>query len=558
MQRRILYKIIENLGIGLLFLIIFCLISYPLTFDLSSLALGTNQGDTNAFLWNAYAFRNEVLNANNPFQTNLLFAPNGVKLWMHTYTPIIGFINIFVNNPYLSCNLYIVLNFILAGVGAYLLACQFLNHKLLSFIAAIFFVFSPYMTSHLQMHYNLILVWTVPFFLLHCFRLNESFIKKKVILNREFWRSVTKMTLLFIITFFSDYNVSFFLIFLVLGILIFRFIVEPIRNRFGWKSILLLAFVVVLVHITNEIFSINSIDKKGAYFNTPDLIDLFRPMPHLLVADFLTFKSSGEIFVDKGVFIGYLFFILIIISLFSKKPGSEKVKLLGFLVLFFLLLTFPKIRFLKNTLTFSPTSLYHYIPVINHLRNPGRMMAMVYLLLPIYALYRLKSIELFNKRLYLLTILFIISLFEYVPKPYSLIGKEEPKYLDALNNNKKIQVILTLPTGVSDGYNQCGVFPNEQLRYQIIHQKKLVGGYISRVNDSVFRSFKNNTVLSKAAIGSLDIKAKAWNNFKKEYQVDAIILTKESYSKNKNYIKRLEPYFQLIDYPSDQEVVVFW
>ena len=54
----------------------------------------------------------------SPFYTPLLLYPQGTGLWLHTYTPVLGLLNVLLRQEYRAVNGGLLLSFVLSGVGA--------------------------------------------------------------------------------------------------------------------------------------------------------------------------------------------------------------------------------------------------------------------------------------------------------------------------------------------------------------------------------------------------------------------------------------------------------
>ena len=107
---------------ALVYSALFVAYSWPLSREAGTAFVGYTQGDANQYVWNAYNFQRQVAAGANPFFTRLLLYPEGTWLWMHTYTPVLGLLNVLVRQEILAVNLGLLLSFGLSGVGAARLA----------------------------------------------------------------------------------------------------------------------------------------------------------------------------------------------------------------------------------------------------------------------------------------------------------------------------------------------------------------------------------------------------------------------------------------------------
>ncbi|ALD22048.1 hypothetical protein [Hymenobacter sp. DG25A] len=87
--------------------LLFVLFTWPLATQLTT-AFPTRPGsggDSLLYIWNFWNFREAVASGNNPFYTNWLLYPGGTSLWMHAYMPVLGMLNVWLQNEMLIINL---------------------------------------------------------------------------------------------------------------------------------------------------------------------------------------------------------------------------------------------------------------------------------------------------------------------------------------------------------------------------------------------------------------------------------------------------------------------
>lgn len=172
-----------------------------------------------------------------------------------------------------------------------------------------------------------------------------------------------------------------------------------------------------------------------------------------------------------------------------------------FLALFFLILCFPKIKFLGNTVIYTPLSWLHLVPFFNHIRNPSRAVMMVYLFLPMAIFVAMEMVQWKKEWMGKLVsaIILLVTVVEFSPKTYEKISRTVvPSHYLELAKNPDIQTIWHIPTGVVDGFRLEGVFDIRNLQQQIVHQKSIIGGYVSRVDSATFEYFAENPILQFA------------------------------------------------------------
>ena len=73
-----------------------------------------------------------------------------------------------------SYNLYVLVSFILAAYGMYLLADYLLRDKYVSFISGLIFAFSPFHFASALAHLHIFSIMWIPFFVLFLFKMREE------------------------------------------------------------------------------------------------------------------------------------------------------------------------------------------------------------------------------------------------------------------------------------------------------------------------------------------------------------------------------------------------
>jgi hypothetical protein len=489
----------QSIAVCVILSVIFAIISGLSFTNLPNTIVGSGP-DPYQYIWNADVFSNALLNGTSPFFTDRLAYPEGVSLWMHTYTPIIGMTNVFIGNPYLSCNLILWLSFVLSGLGAFLLARRYVDSFILCFLVGFVFSFSPYKTSHLLEHYHLLLTATVPIFIILLLRV---FPEGKVNLKSMKWFEFLGLLALGIVTMFSDYYTTFYLLYAFIGYFGFYLLRRLLKNWSLKKRWFLVLGVFIVGHAIIEPIKINSKwDDKGAMYNTADLISVVTPAENSKVYGPIdVFKKIRGASGYKGpneqvMFFGFVLFVLLLLSFFYK--GTREQKLWSFLVFFFLALSLPKIKFIGTPISYSPTAILHYFPFLNNIRNPSRAVVMVYLFLPLVIaifLEQTSKLKWSKYRTLMFAGITLITMVEYWPQEYPTIQKSSVNTLYSnIQEDDSVKVIWEIPTGMQDGLSAAGQFDIVNLQEQIEHKKKLLGGYISRLDSSYLLPFLENPV----------------------------------------------------------------
>ncbi|HEC49924.1 MAG TPA: hypothetical protein ENI40_02055, partial [Candidatus Desulfofervidus auxilii] len=171
-------KTLFTVLIGYVFITL--LMTYPLVFHLTTHIPG-DAGDGHQNLWNIWHFKKRLLNFQNPFYTNYLYYPIGVKLIFHTYGVFNNLLVLPFNNIVLAYNFIVLFSFVMSAMGMYFLSFYLTQDKFGSFIAGVIFSFCPYKFAHLLGHLNLVSTEWIPFYILYLIKtFKEPFSYKNI------------------------------------------------------------------------------------------------------------------------------------------------------------------------------------------------------------------------------------------------------------------------------------------------------------------------------------------------------------------------------------------
>jgi hypothetical protein len=138
--------------------------------------------------------------------------------------------------------------------------------------------------------------------------------------------------------------------------------------------------------------------------------------------------------------------------------------------------------------TFIPTpwALLRYLPLIGEARMPPRFAVLV--VLGFAALFASALVALGerypDRRRMILAVVGVALAFELLPAPRTLYSAEIPAIYRTIAADPRPVRVLELPFGVRDGLSSLGDFSAASQFRQTLHGKPLIGGYLSRVEDS--------------------------------------------------------------------------
>ncbi len=497
----------EYLTVLLAYFAIALVMFFPLFEHFSSSVLGYG-GDTYQSMWDLWWVDYSLFTLHaSPYFTNYVFYPIGANLITQTMSPLLGIISYplqLISLPF-ALNSIIVAGIVLAGLSMYLLANYLTNDKYASFIAGLIFAFSPehivQSIGHMQWTNIEFIPLTIFFFLL---MLKERKLKYAILSSIFFVFSV----------FAGDVEQG-----IVVGlVIIFALIYYIAFEKEERKKILSKRFVYLFAVFVFASFVIGSpgflpmlngishgvlsyVNSQGtlqynllysytlASFFLPSYLNpIFGSIP-----GYLQFYSSSVVdLAESDGYIGYSVLALVIFAIFFSLKNKElrKIGLWLFLAVVFAWLSLgPYIR-----LSGFPTSLnglipgiyllYHHIPLLNVLREPGRFDFATTLSLAILAAFGFKYLsEKFKNKQALLLIFLLLILIEYWPYFMPQVTPATvPKayyYIKELPGNYTLFILPALPNYASPSPNR---YMGVELYYQTVFQKPLVGGYTTREN----------------------------------------------------------------------------
>lgn len=534
---------------GIIYTAIFFLYSYPLVlhFNEGLISQYLQNGDVNQYIWNAFNFQHQLSAHQNFFDTEFIFAPLHTSMLMHTYTPFMSIFYLFIHNIFTSINTVLLLSFLISAIGAMLLCYRFVQDYGLSFFTGFVFAFCPYKTVHLGEHYHLMLTATIPFVIILILKLTNGWREKK---KMNVWYMLL-LFFLFVIVFLSDYYQLFYLIYFAFFYVALLYWQPLTYNWRNYKPWFWLAGIIAGIHILVHILKISKVDDKGALWWGGDFISFIIPP---LNSRWMESAFSGSVYdshiynapttSDNVLFMGYFFLLAMLLVFFltfkNKIKIPKDIAYLTLIVLLFLMVAIPTGKFAGKNLLNMPTAILHYVPFFNNLRCPTRIAMLIMLLLPIifsYALWKLKEHYKLSKKLSFLIsfILIIITLIEYQPLSYSVLTAKsliQPIYEDV--KKEKGETLMLIPFGLRDGMISYGTMNTNDLFIQTYHQKKMLGGYISRLDKQVISFYTQDSICRAIMKMETDTTyhplfpdAQASELFLKKFKVDMILIKPE-------------------------------
>ncbi len=484
------------------FLVVALIMFYPITLHMTKFAPGTG-ADTYQNLWDIWWVKYAVFNLHtNVFYTNMIFWPIGVNLAYSTISPLLGIVSApfqAFGTPF-AYNVMFLLGFALSGLTMYVLADYLTKNSYASLISGFVFAFSALHIAQSYSHIHFMQIEWIP--------LSIYFFLKIVNNDRRLVNIVGMSASFALTTLMGNVEQTIMLsLALVLLIVMYLLIKDTRRNllKLGFLvSMVLFVVFAFAIGSWNFIPLLHSITQPGGlgtanYINThASNVQWSASLGGLFIPSYYNgiFYSSGvpagiynSIFapdpVEKVAYIGYVVIALAALAIY--KNGRKMLPwAVGFAIFIWLALG-PN---------FGLYSLYHAVPGINVIREPGRFDLIAALFIAILAAYGSRSLfEYFGnerggrKTSYALLIIILALMFvenngmHIGGSPYEITQINVPsvyRQLAGIPGNFSVLELPTFPVGQTGQY----LYPGMETYYTSVSHKPLVGGYTGRQNSS--------------------------------------------------------------------------
>ena len=206
----------------LLYALLTGILTWPLILHLED-RLPAGGNDLWQNYWNFWWWETTLEQGKSPYSTDLIYQPGRVSLAFHTHSEA----NIVLTLPLLfafgvpcALNTAVLLGFVFAGWGGYLLARELVGNAKAAFVGGVVLAFFPYHFEQSLEHLNLASYQAMPFFLYFLIRLARQ----------GGWRHVTLTALFFALNSLYSWHNGLIILPLALG-LFFHELWSPARPR---------------------------------------------------------------------------------------------------------------------------------------------------------------------------------------------------------------------------------------------------------------------------------------------------------------------------------------
>ena len=468
------------------------IMTYPVVFRFSSHFM-CDGGDGFQNVWNMWWMKKSLMAGTHPYYTNLLHYPDGITLLFQTLNPFNGLISIpfqFFFKMEEVYNLVVLFSFVMSGISMYYLADYLLDRKLPAFVAGIVFTFCPFHFAHGLGHLQLIAMEWIPLYGLYLLKTYREDSKLNIILTALF---------LVLNSLCSWYYMIYCFVFTAIFVIFYtakcgRGIIDNgFLKRLG---MVILIFYVVMSPILMPMLYIKMTQNFTGEHNpeiwSADLESFFVP------SGISTWgrRWFGGIWKDwtgnTAENSNYLGYIVLILSIYAvvKDRRCRFWAVAGLIFFVMALGPYPHIGGKQFSIPLPYLLFHRYIPFISFTGVPERFDIMLKLCMSVLVGYgitnlneiilsafrnrtRSRSIKTIRRGTATVKIVFngilaVLIGLEYLAVPYVTTKIEVPSFYRQMATDPKNYGVIDIPSRPVTLYMAT------------IHQKSLVGGYVSR------------------------------------------------------------------------------
>ncbi len=501
----------RDLVILALYLLLALVSTYPLLahFD----AFGPGHGvDDPAQTWSIWWLKYAAFDLGvNPLHTDYLFYPLGLNLVAYTPTFLNGVLSIplqFVFGVIVAQNLIVLFALVASGYGAYLFAravlsrwdgCADSTRTIAAALAGAVYAFGAWHINYVVAgHFMLLSNEWIPYFALYLIRWDQPT-----------WCSGARAGLFFVLATWTELTFAPFLAILTALYLLYQIVRAKPAASFRAKLQPIALNLVAMggvsaVGISPLVFDLLADIQRYGYYLTSGVgrIQIFSAEP---VSFF--FPSAQHPFLGAWAssitnantsyaFIGYAVLVLAALGFFAARPS--RVWAIAAIIFALLMLGPTLLIGGQSTGIPLPFAALRAIPFVNANRYPVRFNVMLMLALtPLLAFGAARLLRTGRGTLRVaLGALTALLAFEQLVLPIPLSDLRVPAIYQTIRDEPGDFSVLELPLGWRNSITLQGNMEDRAQFFQIVHQKRLLGGITSRTPQFKFQYFLQAPVLN--------------------------------------------------------------
>jgi hypothetical protein len=142
----------------------------------------------------------------------------------------------------------------------------------------------------------------------------------------------------------------------------------------------------------------------------------------------------------------------------------------------------------------TPWALLRYLPIVGAARMPPRMTALVMFGVAVLVAFAVRDLRTRFRQPWLVAAVTALLVFEMLPAPRTLYSAEVPEIYRTVAADPRPVGLLSLPFGLRDGMTSFGNISAMPQFFQTVHEKPILGGYISRLPAGGVTEYRNRRV----------------------------------------------------------------
>ncbi|MGC9011133.1 MAG: hypothetical protein ACP5JN_03275 [Candidatus Micrarchaeia archaeon] len=491
--------------VGLIYLFVAFALFLPIISNPVKTTLGATY-DVYQNMWNYWWVGYSLSNHLNLYYTKLLEWPVGANLAYMTLQPITGILSLpfqAVSLPF-AYNVMFFLGFLISGIGAYALAKYITNDKYAAFLGGFVFTFSAFHIAQSYGHGQWFFIGWIALFIYFFIKMIET---KG---NERYFMGIISGVMLVLVVLMGDVEPGLITFMTALAILAAYILSKEERKKalskeFAYAFAIMVLTAAILgswgfypilkAALSNEAISIisemNSIQNNMAW--SDNLLSFFLPSYYNSIFNGLASHEYYFIYSiggpqDRIAYIGYTALAL---ALYGAYRSFKKSKLWIAIGMLFLLLALGPFVEIGPFLTPIPTLylIYHAIPLINFIREPGRFDVIIELAIAMLAAIGFASLRekmkwhdkksLYAAMLILCTLYIIESAGIPINSTYT---PHIPQFIKAESTYPGNFSTLILPALPQPNNESPAEYMSQADYYTTVLHKPILGGYITREN----------------------------------------------------------------------------
>jgi len=517
------------LWVILAYALITVVVTYPVAFRLRSALAGAPDQDALQHLWISWWTEKALLDLGiSPAQASYLYYPDGTyhpMLWVTPYPQVVALPLQLLFGQVAAYNLHLLLSFVLTGLTTYFLCYYLTRNRSASFIGGLVFAFFSNRLSHATAHLAQVVTYFFPLYALYLIRLirchNGGWGEGE---GQPGWRNawlcgiILTLSMLVNIVHIAYFIIPFTALLILYHISRSRRICNPppgcwITNPAGaigdWvkrpgRPLPILASFALAVVLTAPFllpFAWRSLSGQLSYMRmagtvdySADLLGFLTPaLSHPIWGRWPSFRAWAAAVIGRGNALENTVYLGVVALLLAgwgarRRWGEARFWLiLGLVALVLSLGPVLKIGGLQTSLPL-PYALLQRLPFYKWGRIPGRANETIVLPLAVLVSFGTMSLLESWRKLrkpspgWLITLFSVLILFDYVVAwPFPAMDAGVPDFYRRMAQEPRDFAVLDLP--------QWPVWlreaSNRAMRYQAVHQHKIVGGYVWRLPEGL-------------------------------------------------------------------------